>query len=138
MDNTNGLEEQHLLSLIDDLKRAVARLKEILTFEPTQAHQDGTIQRFEFTFELSWKLMQDLCSYRGKDALGPTASIKTAAEVEIIDQPREWLSFLKDRNITTHTYREYDAAAIYQKVKHFPPLVDQLIASAERILAPER
>ena len=135
MDNTDGLEEQHLLSLVNDLKRAVARLKEILTLEPTQAHQDGTIQRFEFTFELSWKLMQDLCSYRGKDAFGPTASIKTAAELEVVDRPQEWLDFLKDRNITTHTYREYDAAAIYQRVKQFPPLVDELIASAERILS---
>lgn len=138
MDNVNGVEEQHLISLVDDLKRAVVRLKEILTFEPTQAHQDGTIQRFEFTFELSWKLMQDLCSYRGKDALDPTASIKTAAEVNVIDHPQEWLNFLKDRNTTTHTYREYDAATIYQNIKHFPPLVDALIASAERILAPEQ
>lgn len=135
MDDVTYSEERHLVSLLDDLKRAVSRLKEILALEPTQPHQDGTIQRFEFTFELSWKLLQDLCAYRGKEALGPMASIKTAAEVEIITDPQSWIDFLKARNITTHTYREYDAAKIYQKVKNFPLLVDQLIASAEKILA---
>lgn len=134
MDQIDYSQERHLIALLEDLKQASARLKEILLLEPTQPHQDGTIQRFEFTFELCWKLMQDLCEYRGKHALGPTASIKTAAEVEIITDPQSWLKFLADRNITTHTYRKYDAAAIYQRVKNFPPLVDQLITSTEKIL----
>jgi len=134
MDQIDFSQERRLIALLEDLKRASARLKEILLLEPTQPHQDGTIQRFEFTFELCWKLMQELCAYRGKQTFGPTASIKTAAEVEIIIDPQSWLKFLEDRNITTHTYREYDAAAIYRRIKNFPPLVDQLIASAEKIL----
>lgn len=132
------LTEQHIMSLLEDLKKVNARLKEIYQLERTQVHQDAAIKRFEFTFELSWKLMQEMNVYLGKSSVGPKPSIRTAAEKEVIADPETWLQFLEARNLTSHTYKQPLAEEVFQKAKNFPPLVDALIASAEQILAPEQ
>src|SRR3989338_7410655 len=95
--------ESRITSLVDDLKQAASRLDEALAAEPTQLHKDAVIQRFEFTFELAWKLMQETDDYLGKKVFGPKPSIRTAAEKELVDDPESWLEFLKWRNTTTHT-----------------------------------
>lgn len=128
------LTEQRILSLLEDLKNANGRLKDIYQLEFTQPHQDAAIQRFEFTFELSWKLMQQLNDYLGKPSIGPKPSIRTAAEKEVIDNPETWLKFLEARNLTSHTYKQPLAKEVYEKAKAFPPLIDRLIASTEKIL----
>lgn len=130
------LTEQHIISLLEDLKNANARLKEVYQLEPTQAHQDAAIKRFEFTFELSWKLMQEMNGYLGKPSVGPKPSIRTAAEKEVITEPERWLQFLEARNLTSHTYKQPIAAEVFRIARDFPPLVDALVSSAERILSP--
>lgn len=128
------ITEQRIISLLEDLKNANNRLKEVYRLEPTQPHQDAAIKRFEFTFELSWKLMQEANEYLGKPSSGPKPSIRTAAEKEVIDNPEAWLEFLEARNLTSHTYKQPLAKQIYERVINFPPLVDSLIASAEKII----
>lgn len=51
-------EQEKIHSLVKNLDHAVARLSEALTLDPIQIHKDATVKRFEFTFELAWKLMQ--------------------------------------------------------------------------------
>lgn len=128
------ITEQRIISLLEDLKNANNRLKEVYQLEPTQPHQDAAIKRFEFTFELSWKLMQETNEYLGKPSSGPKPSIRTAAEKEVIDNPEAWLEFLEARNLTSHTYKQPLAKQIYERVTSFPPLVDGLIASIEKII----
>ena len=42
--------------ILKDLTDAVEKLAEALSFGPDpEINRDGTIQRFEFSFELSWK-----------------------------------------------------------------------------------
>lgn len=130
------LTEQRIISLLEDLKNANSRLKEIYQLEVTQPHQDAAIKRFEFTFELSWKLMQEANEYLGKPSSGPKPSIRTAAEKEVINDPETWLKFLEARNLTSHTYRQPLAKEVYERAKAFPPLVESLIASVEKIIAP--
>jgi nucleotidyltransferase substrate binding protein (TIGR01987 family) len=128
--------ELRIASLVDDLKQAVNRLDEALAAEPTQLHKDAAIQRFEFTFELAWKLMQEADDYLGKKVFGPKPSIRTAAEKELIGDPEAWLEFLKWRNITTHTYKQYEADKIYEAIKNFPKPVQELIAAVEKVITP--
>lgn len=130
------LAEQRIISLLEDLKNANARLKEIYQLEQTLPHQDAAIKRFEFTFELSWKLMQEIDEYLGKPSSGPKPSIRTAAEKQVIDNPEEWLKFLEARNLTSHTYKQPLAKQVCEKAREFPPLVDQLIVAVEKIITP--
>lgn len=122
--------------ILNDLRRARERLQEAVDLEPTEINQDATIQRFEFNFELCWKLMKALVEFKGKSCSSPRDCIRIAANIEITDNPQEWISFLNDRNALSHQYTEVIARQIYKRiVKSFPALVDQLIASTEKILA---
>lgn len=120
--------------ILNDLRQSSTRLKEAVSAPHTQLNQDATIQRFEFTFELCWKLMKALVEFQGETCASPRFCIRKAADLGINDQPEKWLEFLDERNSLAHTYKSEQAAAIYQKViAEFPQLVDQLISSAETI-----
>ena len=49
----------------EDFLNALNRLQEALEQEPTELAIDGTLHRFEFTFELSWKLIKNYMEYMG-------------------------------------------------------------------------
>ncbi|OGK11612.1 hypothetical protein A2954_06700 [Candidatus Roizmanbacteria bacterium RIFCSPLOWO2_01_FULL_37_12] len=85
-----------------DLKRVSERLKEAVKKSPTVFNQDATIQRFEFCFELSWKLMKATCEIEGLEVVSPKGAIRQAAVIGLIDNPEIWFKFLDARNITVH------------------------------------
>lgn len=116
-------------SLNEELSRALARLKEALGLPSEDIiNQDASIQRFEFTFELSWKLMQEvLIENRVDTSRGVKTIIRDSANLGIIDDPEAWFKFLEDRNITAHTYKESEVRSIYKDIKDFPPLVQNLL-----------
>ena len=72
----------------------------------TQLEREGVIQRFEFTFELSWQLLKDRLEYDGVpiSPVTPRNIIREAASAGIIDDGETWLDMLTDRNSTSHTY----------------------------------
>ena len=120
--------------LLDDLRRAVGRLQEALEAEPTQLNKDATIQRFEFTFELAWKLMQAVVEAEAIEAFGPKNAIRRAAQVGLVNDPEEWFKFLKARNLTTHVYDQGTADMIYEQAKRFPETIEALMGKAEEAL----
>jgi nucleotidyltransferase substrate binding protein (TIGR01987 family) len=76
------------------------------------------IERFEFTYELSWKLLKVYLSYSGiADVRTPREAFKEAFSVGLLNEGDVWIDMLEDRNLTSHTYDEAEARAIYRKVK---------------------
>lgn len=60
------IEKNRLYEKFTDFKKAYNRLTEGLNLEPQNSIIiDGVIQRFEFTFELSWKLLKAYLEYQG-------------------------------------------------------------------------
>ena len=102
-----------------DHRAALARLEAALAQDPrtTDLVVDGTIQRFEFAFELAWKLMQALLKTQGLEAASPRAAIKEAFRVGWLPDGDGWIDMLEDRNKTSHLYDETAAQAIYDKIK---------------------
>ena len=116
----------------EDLNKALKRLKEIAVLPPEEtANQDATIQRFEFTFELAWKLMQSIEIENNINVYGVKTILREAAKLGLIDDPVKWFDFLKDRNLTVHTYKEELAQKVYKSAKEFIPFVDKLILKAK-------
>ncbi|MBU0620206.1 MAG: HI0074 family nucleotidyltransferase substrate-binding subunit [Patescibacteria group bacterium] len=116
-----------LQNLIKDLKKANQRLKEATRTKPTQMNKDATIQRFEFTFELTWKTIQEYVRDQGFDCKSPRNSIREAAKLDIINNPKQWFAFLDNRNLIAHTYNEKIANSIYRNALKFPQEVDKFL-----------
>lgn len=131
-------KKEKALEIIADLKNALARLQEALKLEGTLIVKDASIQRFEFTFELCWKLMQAVARFKDAKTTGSVrGSIRTGAQLGIVENVEAWFEFHDARNQASHTYDIEMADEVYQKIKSFPPVVSQLIESAEKALAEE-
>lgn len=117
-----------------DLINALDRLKEATAKPPTVFNQDATIKRFEFVFELSWKLMKAICELEGLKTASPKRAIRHAADLELFDNPKKWFDFLQARNLTVHTYKEKVAQKVYKKAKEFVPYVEELINNTKQYL----
>jgi nucleotidyltransferase substrate binding protein (TIGR01987 family) len=116
-----------LESLIEDLTEANQRLKEASELEPTRIHKDATIQRFEFTFELAWKTIQEYVRDQGLDCKSPKNCFRTAAEIDLIKNPKVWFEYLEARNLVAHTYNERLADKVYRQAIKFCAEVDNLL-----------
>ena len=75
---------------------------------------EGIIQRFEYTWELSWKLMKDYLEEQGIqfELITPSFIIKKSFGSKLIQNPEIWLEALDARNKMSHTYDE----TLFQKV----------------------
>lgn len=78
---------------------------------------DATIQRFEFCFELAWKLMKAVLQYDGIEANSPRSCIRESWKQGLIPDAQEWLEMMEKRNLSSHTYDENAAREIYREVK---------------------
>lgn len=115
----NSSVNNRITNLSKDLQNALARLEEAAQLEPILIHKDATIQRFEFCFELCWKLMQAVVRFQGLEANSPRESIRAAAQIGLLDNPEVWLGYLEARNLVAHTYNEPTADEVYHIAKDF-------------------
>ena len=100
-------------------KKALSQLEAALKVKkPDILQKQGTIQWFEYTFELAWKTLQDfLMQERGYvEARGPRPVLEQAFQDGIIKDGLIWMDMLKSRNLTTHLYDEKSVEKIYTNV----------------------
>lgn len=114
------MEKERLIQKCNDYKKAVGRLKEVLEADPCNEFiYDATLQRFEFTYELSWKLLKGFLSYSGiADVITPRDVFKEAFSLGLLLEGQKWIEMLKDRNLTLHVYDEKSARDIYERVRN--------------------
>lgn len=105
------------------LERALARAAAAPDDEELR---DATIQRFEFTFELAWKMLKrrlelDLPNAQEVDGMSYRTLIRVGAEYGLIeaDAVAAWFVYRDKRNITSHTYDAAKAAEVAAIVPAF-------------------
>ena len=123
------MNQEKAKDIYEDYKKALERLKGALAENVSIKGNiviDGTVQRFEFTFELAWKLAKAILNYNGVEVETPRMVIKEAFRAGLITDGDGWIDMLKDRNKTAHIYDEKQALQIYGKIKenHFELLND--------------
>ncbi len=80
--------------------------------------EQGLIKAFEYTYELSWKTLQDLLQEKGyKDINGPRPAIEQSFQDGYIKDGMGWMRMHKSRNLTSHTYNEQIAIEIITGIK---------------------
>lgn len=117
---------------LEELKSAFFRLKEGVSEVENDLDRDGVIQRFEFTFELVWKAIQEYARLSGLEVVSPKDAFRVAADLKLIDSPEDWFTFLKDRNETTHLYSEDQAKEIFSHIPNFIDKVESLISKLSK------
>lgn len=113
------MEIEKLRERKEVFRKSVLRLKEALDEDISNPLiYDGVIQRFEFTYELAWKLMKAYLEYEGiADVNSPRAAFKEAFKAELIFEGDIWIDMIGDRNLAAHTYNEEMAKEIYGRIK---------------------
>ena len=117
-----------------DYHRALERLQSALQKEPDadDMYLDATIQRFEFCFELAWKLMKCVLDYEGIEVSSPRSSIREGWKQGMIADAEVWLDMQEKRNLSTHTYNQATAMEVYRLIKE--KYIDLLLAWDKEVL----
>lgn len=110
------------LQRYDSFHRACKRVLDITESDKkpkdlNDLEMEGLIQRFEYTFELAWKVLQDYLVFKGfLFQPGPNTTLKMAFEAGLISNHDAWRRMAKARNTTAHTYNEGDAENIVTQI----------------------
>ncbi|MCX6886122.1 MAG: nucleotidyltransferase substrate binding protein [Verrucomicrobia bacterium] len=95
---------------------------------------EGVIQRFEYTFELAWKVMKDFLEAEGTllPTATPKAVIKEAFAAKVIPDGQVWVDMLNHRNLLSHThdFSNFEGAVV-SIVARYLPAMGQLHAFLE-------
>ena len=99
----------------DNFSNAYSLLKEIcetdisqLDEKSQQVWKEATIQRFEYTLDLAWKVLKDKMEYDSINLsnVSPKSFIRTAFNANYIntDDVGDWMAMIDDRNDTSYDY----------------------------------
>jgi nucleotidyltransferase substrate binding protein (TIGR01987 family) len=121
------MNEETLLGSLESLGNALNRFGEALARpDPDDIVMDGTIQRFEFTFELFWKTLRRFLQQEGVDTASPKSTLRHAYRRGLLDREQLWLDMLKDRNHSSHIYNAEMAREIFSRLPgHYRELRDR-------------
>lgn len=83
-----------------------------------EMEEQGLIKAFEYTYELSWKTLQDLLKENGYIGIaGPKPVIDQSFQDGYITDGQGWVRMHKSRNLTSHTYDEETALEIIENIR---------------------
>ncbi len=115
-------------------KEALLRFQEALAIDPEHPLSlDGSIQRFEFVFELAWKAIQENLLTQGIEVQSPRQAFERAYALSWIDDEVLWINLLKDRNLTVHTYDHPLAQRIYGHLPQYYVALQRLYTTLESL-----
>lgn len=120
-------------------KNAIKRLEEVIeisTQRPLNSFEnDSLIKRFEFTYEMAWKLMMSYEKENGiTELVGSKDVVRRAFAMSLIDNGEAWLEMIDDRNKTSHLYDEEMAEDVIDDILHtYYPLFLELQRKMEEI-----
>jgi nucleotidyltransferase substrate binding protein (TIGR01987 family) len=120
---------------LERLLKAITRFEEALALPMSEGvNLDGSIQRFEFTYELTWKCVKRALAVKGIDARSPRDAIKECYSLGWINHEEVWVNMLKDRNRTSHTYLEDIALEVYKRLPDYATQIRVLTTKLAEVL----
>jgi nucleotidyltransferase substrate binding protein (TIGR01987 family) len=112
-----------------NFSRAFMLLREALERGPgalSALEKEGTVQRFEYCFELAWKTVKDYLAESGVviTPVTPRQVIKDAFAAGILGDGQLWMDMLAERNLLSHTYDKavFDKAVEAMHARYLPAL----------------
>jgi len=106
---------------LQNYKKALAVLSNAVELtkerELTDLERQGTIQGFEFTFEMAWNVMKDYLEEQGiTGIIGSKGAIRQSFNKELIMDGQAWMDMIEGRNLSSHSYDEATAKKLLEKI----------------------
>jgi nucleotidyltransferase substrate binding protein (TIGR01987 family) len=114
--------EDGLYNYSNALKRfnsAISQKDELIKEGFEDIYLDLMIKRFEFTYEMAWKAIKRYLDFLGIEAKSPRSAFKEAFSISLIKDERVWLDMIEHRNLSSHTYDEYQIKEILDKIDSY-------------------
>jgi nucleotidyltransferase substrate binding protein (TIGR01987 family) len=126
------MDNERLAQRVTTFTHAVQRLHDAVNQPDNEFIRDAVIQRFEFCYELAWKMLKLQLSRDGIEAQTPRHTIQMALQAGYIVDGNVWSEIQRMRNLTSHTYDATMAAEVYPFVcTTVMPLFMQLCQTAQ-------
>ncbi len=115
-----------LTSIINALSSLDKAIKRSLKSPEDEEVRDAVIQRFKYSYELSWKMLKrklklDAAIPEEIDRMSFKELIREGAARGFIENPEKWFEFREQRNITSHIYDEKKAQSVYKTALELLP-----------------
>jgi nucleotidyltransferase substrate binding protein (TIGR01987 family) len=107
------MDIERLNERIADFLKGVHQLERAVAEPFTEFTRDATIQRFEFCYELAWKMLKLKLEQEGISVLTPRQALREALQAALIEDGNVWSEIQRYRNLTCHTYDEKLADEVY-------------------------
>ena len=125
---------------LENFQRALATLQRAIDLGRTrplsELEEQGLIQAFEFTHELSWLLIRDFLVDQGVAGIsGSRDAVREGVVRQLLPQGDEsvWMAMIRSRNLTSHTYNPSVAREIAELiVERFGPVFQELAGLMEQ------
>ena len=138
------LDNKNVKKKYDKAIKSLAKLKEALTGLQTVPHiaqcaqqdqqtvykiyRDSLIQRFEYTFDTTWKYLSEYLQSHGYAIAikSPKVIFREGLKAKILsaDEVRLAIEMIDDRNLTTHGYDEELIETISSKISAYALLLE--------------
>lgn len=106
----------------ENFENALKTLEQALSKDNlSELERDGVIQRFEYTFELAWKMIRKTLVALGRNDVSssPKPVLRSAMEEGLIGDVKKWFGFLEARNLSTHIYSQEESDKVFNAAKDF-------------------
>ncbi len=110
------MDTARLQERIEEFLKALVQLRKAVAMPKDEFIRDSVIQRFEFTYELSWKMLKLRLEAEAIDAKTPKQTLQEALQAGFITDGNSWSELQRNRNLTSHTYDENLADEVYDYV----------------------
>lgn len=127
-----GVQDIRWRQRLQNYSRALSLLKSALANGPdalNDLEKEGTVQRFEYTVELAWKVLKDFLEFGGVQlaSVTPKSVLKAAFSARLVPDGQLWVDMLDHRSLLAH---KYDQALLNQGLKEiqsrYLPALDAL------------
>jgi nucleotidyltransferase substrate binding protein (TIGR01987 family) len=133
------------LHQFDNFTSACALLSEAMAtraaHELNTLEREGVVQRFEYTWELAWKVLKDYLDHTGVvlDTVTPASVVRAAFAANLIADGEAWLRALDARNRMSNTYSAKACEAVVDAIdREFLALFEALRERLDGLAAVER
>jgi nucleotidyltransferase substrate binding protein (TIGR01987 family) len=113
----------------EDFEKALKALEESVVEAESDLEIDGLIQRFEFTFELVWKLLKLYLEREGIIVKTPRECFKEAFRLGLLLNEEQGLKMIDDGNRSIHLYDRVASREVSRRIKlHYVKIYREILA----------